>query len=165
MDEALALPTEKAARIALRTQQVIAYETNVANVADPLGGSWFVEALTDEIERRPRRSSPTSTSSGEGSMLEGVYAGIEDGWFQGEIADSAYEFERKFNSGDRVVVGVNRFTEGNDDDEHRHPADHRTSTSSADQAAASGARPIATATPSPPRSTRRGPRPPIPSAT
>ncbi len=116
MDEALALPTEKAARIALRTQQVIAHETNVAHVADPLGGSYFVEALTDEMERQAELLFAHLDEIGKGSMLEGCIAGIEDNWFQGKIADSAYELERAFNRGDRIVVGVNRFTEGNDDD-------------------------------------------------
>src|SRR3954469_4866506 len=115
MDEAMALPTERAARIALRTQQVLAYETNVANVADPLGGSWFVEALTDEMERRAEEMFAHLDDIGGGSILEGVIAGIEENWFQGRIADSAYELERKFNEGRRTVVGVNRFTEGNDD--------------------------------------------------
>ncbi|MEZ5135055.1 MAG: methylmalonyl-CoA mutase family protein [Acidimicrobiales bacterium] len=115
MDEALALPTEKAARIALRTQQVIAHETGVTNVADPLGGSWFVEELTDEMERRATEIFEHLDRIGGGSILEGVHAGIDDGWFQAEIADSAYELERKVQSGRRVVVGVNAFTEGNDD--------------------------------------------------
>jgi methylmalonyl-CoA mutase N-terminal domain/subunit len=115
MDEALALPTEKAARIALRTQQVIAYETNVAHVADPLGGSWFVEALTDEVERQAEEIFAHLDELGGGSMLEGCIRGIEESWFQGRIADSAYELERKLNDGRRIVVGVNRFTEGNDE--------------------------------------------------
>lgn len=117
MDEALALPTEKTARIALRTQQVIAYETNVAHVADPLGGSWFIEELTDEMERRATEIFDHLDALGEGSMLEGVIRGIDDNWFQGRIADSAYELERKLNDGSRLVVGVNAFTDGNDDDQ------------------------------------------------
>jgi methylmalonyl-CoA mutase N-terminal domain/subunit len=116
MDEALALPTEKAARIALRTQQVLAYETNVAHVADPLGGSHFVEALTDEMERQAEELFAHIEELGAGSMLDGAIRGIEDGWYQGRIADSAYELERKVNAGRRAIVGVNRFTEGNDDD-------------------------------------------------
>jgi methylmalonyl-CoA mutase, N-terminal domain len=117
MDEALALPTEKAARIALRTQQVIAHETNVAHVADPLGGSWFVEELTDEMERRAEEIFAHLDDLGNGSILEGVIAGIEENWFQGRIADSAYELERAFNEGRRTIVGVNRFTEGNEDEQ------------------------------------------------
>ena len=115
MDEALALPTEKAARIALRTQQVIAHETNVAHVADPLGGSWFVESLTDEVERQAEEIFAHLDELGDGSMLEGVIRGIDENYFQGCIADSAYELERKFNTGGRTIVGVSGFTEGNDD--------------------------------------------------
>jgi methylmalonyl-CoA mutase N-terminal domain/subunit len=115
MDEALALPTQKAARIALRTQQVLAYETNVANVADPLGGSYFVEALTEEMERQAELIFAEILDMGDGSMLEGVISGIESNYFQGRIADSAYELERSFNRGDRIVVGANRFLEGNED--------------------------------------------------
>ena len=125
MDEALALPTEKAARIALRTQQVIAHETDVAHVADPLGGSWYVEALTDEIERQAEEMFAHLDELGGGSMLEGVIDGIEDNWFQGEIADAAYDLERRFNTGRRIVVGVNAFTEGNDDDQIPIAADHQ----------------------------------------
>ena len=116
MDEALALPTERSARIALRTQQVIAYETNVAHVADPLGGSYFVEGLTDEMERQAESLFAHLETLGGGSMLEGCIQGIEDNWFQGRIADSAYEQERLLNQGRRIVVGVNRFKEGNDED-------------------------------------------------
>jgi methylmalonyl-CoA mutase N-terminal domain/subunit len=115
MDEALALPTERAARIALRTQQVLAYETNVAHVADPLGGSYFIEELTDEMERQAEVIFAHIDELGEGSMLEGAIRGIEENWFQGELAESAYRLERKFNEGRRIVVGVNRFTEGNDE--------------------------------------------------
>jgi methylmalonyl-CoA mutase N-terminal domain/subunit len=117
MDEALALPTERAARIALRTQQVLAYETGVANVADPLGGSWFVESLTDEMERQAEELFAHLDDIGGGSMLEGCIRGIEDNWFQGRIADSAYELERAFNDGRRTIVGVSGFTEGNDEDQ------------------------------------------------
>lgn len=116
MDEALALPTERAARIALRTQQIIAHETNVTHVADPLGGSWYVEALTNEVERQAEEIFVEINKMGSGSMLEGVIYGIEENYFQRRIADSAYELEVKFGKGQRVVVGVNRFTEGNDED-------------------------------------------------
>ena len=114
-DEALALPTEKAARIALRTQQMIAHETGVADVADPLGGSAYVEWLTDEIERRAEEVFARLDELGDGSILEGVYAGIESGYFVGEIADAAYRYAREINAGRRIVVGVNAHTEGNDD--------------------------------------------------
>ncbi len=117
MDEALALPTEKAVRIALRTQQVIANETNVAHVADPLGGSYFVEALTDEIERQAETLFAYLDELGEGSMLEGAIRGIEENWFQGKIADSAFEQERLINANRRVIVGVNGYSDGNDDDQ------------------------------------------------
>ena len=115
-DEALALPTEKAARIALRTQQIVAHETGVANVADPLGGSAYVEWMTDEMECQAEAIFAHLDDLGQGSMLEGVYAGIENGYFVGEIADSAYRFEREVNSGDRIIVGVNAFTDGDDGD-------------------------------------------------
>ncbi len=117
MDEALALPTEKSARIALRTQQVIAHETNVAHVADPLGGSHYVEALTDEMERQAEELFAHLDDIGSGSMLEGAIQGIEENWFQGRIADSAYELERRLNAGDHIRVGVNAFTDGNDEDQ------------------------------------------------
>jgi methylmalonyl-CoA mutase N-terminal domain/subunit len=114
-DEALALPTEKAARLALRTQQVIAEETGVAHVADPLGGSWFVEALTDEMERQAEQVFTHVLETGSGSMLEGVLACIEDGWFCSEIADAAYRFQSKIASGQWVQVGVNGYVEGGDE--------------------------------------------------
>jgi len=111
-DEALALPTEHAARIALRTQQIIAHETGVASVADPLGGSAFVEEMTDEMERRAEEIFAHLDELGNGSMLEGAYAGIENGYFVGGIAESAYRFEQAVNAGRRIVVGVNDFTDG-----------------------------------------------------
>ena len=116
-DEALALPTEKAARIALRTQQIVAHETGVTNVADPLGGSDYVEWMTDEMERQAEAIFAHLDDIGGGSILEGVYAGIDNGYFVGEIADSAYRFEREVNSGNRIVVGVNEFTDGDDSDD------------------------------------------------
>jgi methylmalonyl-CoA mutase, N-terminal domain len=116
MDEALALPSDKAARLALRTQQVIADETNVALVADPLGGSWLVESLTDELERQAEEIFAQLLEMGDGSMLEGVLAGIEANWFQSAIADAAFELERRLNDGRRIVVGVNAYTDGNDED-------------------------------------------------
>ena len=115
-DEALALPTEKAARIALRTQQIVAHESGAASVVDPLGGAHFVEWMTDEIERQATEIFEHIDRLGNGSMLEGAYAGIEDGYFVGEIADAAYRFEREVNANRRIIVGVNEFTE-NDDEE------------------------------------------------
>ncbi|HEV2370095.1 MAG TPA: methylmalonyl-CoA mutase family protein, partial [Acidimicrobiales bacterium] len=117
-DEALALPTEAAARISLRTQQVVAEETGVAHVADPLGGSYFLEALTDELEREAEEIFAHLDDLGSGSMLDGVVAGIEAGWFQSEIADAAYEFQTKVNKGKWLLVGVNAYTS---DDGHDAP--------------------------------------------
>ena len=96
---------------------MIAHETNVAHVADPLGGSWYVEHLTDEVERQAEELFAYLDELGGGSMLEGAIKGIEDNWFQGKIADSAYDLERRFNTGRRIVVGVNAFTEGSDEDQ------------------------------------------------
>jgi methylmalonyl-CoA mutase N-terminal domain/subunit len=115
-DEALALPTERAARIALRTQQLVAHETGVADVVDPLGGAPFVEWMTDEMERRAEAVFAHLDELGDGSILDGVLAGIENGYFVGEIADAAYRFEREVNAGRRIIVGVNAFTDGGDDD-------------------------------------------------
>src|ERR671918_499964 len=107
-DEALALPTEDAVRVALRTQQVIAHETGVTNTIDPLGGSYFVEALTDEMEAAAydyfRRI----------DELGGMVAAVKSNFCQREIADASYELQGRIDAGDRIVVGVNRFTEGDD---------------------------------------------------
>ncbi len=117
MDEALALPTDKAARIALRTQQIIAHETGAANVIDPLGGSWFIEELTDKLEAEATEMFAHIDAAGDGSMLEGAFRLIDEGWYQSGIADAAYEFEKKVNAGRRVVVGASAFTEGSEDDD------------------------------------------------
>ncbi len=114
-DEALALPSDRAARIALRTQQIVAHETGAANVADPLGGSAYVEWMTDEMERQAEEVFEHLLELGGGSILEGTYEGIENGYFVGQIADSAYRFEREVNAGRRIIVGVNAFTDGNED--------------------------------------------------
>jgi isobutyryl-CoA mutase large subunit len=111
LDEVLALPTEEAAKLALRTQQVIAYETGVPDVVDPLGGSYFVESLTDRMEELAEEIFAEIDAMGDGSMLEGVLGGIERGWFQKEIAESAFREQRRYESGDLVRVGVNRFVE------------------------------------------------------
>jgi len=113
-DEALALPSDKAARLALRTQQVIAEETGVVHVADPLGGSWFVESLTDQLEHQAEEVFARLDGLGSGSMLEGVIACIDDGWFCREIADAVYEFQSKIAAGRWVHVGVNGYTDGDD---------------------------------------------------
>ena len=117
-DEALALPTEHAARIALRTQQIVAHETGAADVIDPLGGSHYVEWMTDEMERQAEAIFAHLDELGDGSILEGVYQGIENGYFVGEIADAAYRFEREVNEGQRIIVGVNDFTDGDDGEQH-----------------------------------------------
>jgi methylmalonyl-CoA mutase N-terminal domain/subunit len=111
LDEVYALPTQRAAEIALRTQQVIAEETGVADAIDPLGGSWLVEEMTDRMEARATEILSRIDKMGKGSMLDGVLRGIEEGWFQGALADSAYEFEKALTSGERAIVGVNRFVE------------------------------------------------------
>src|SRR5471030_2307198 len=102
LDEVLALPSERAASIALRTQQVLMEETGVTNVADPLGGSWYVEALTDEIEAEAEKIfTQISALGGDGSMMAGILRGIEDGWFTGHIAEAAYRQQQEFESGER----------------------------------------------------------------
>ncbi|MCW2702729.1 MAG: yliK [Blastococcus sp.] len=108
LDEVLALPSAKAAQIALRTQQVIAEETGVMNVADPLGGSWYVEALTDEMERQAEEIfTRIKDMSADGTMTSGILRGIEDGWFTGEIAEAAFVYQRALEKGEKKVVGVN----------------------------------------------------------
>ena len=104
MDEVLALPTDKAARIALRTQQLIAYETGAANTIDPLGGSYFVEALTDEMERQAEAYFKRIEELG------GVIPAIEASFFQKEIADAAFRYQQELEQKRRLVVGVNEFT-------------------------------------------------------
>jgi methylmalonyl-CoA mutase, N-terminal domain len=103
MDEVLALPTEKSVEIALRTQQVLAYETNVTNVVDPLGGSYYVEALTDAIERQALEYFDQIAEFG--GMIEAVEAGFP----QREIADASYRYQRSIEAGERIIVGVNAF--------------------------------------------------------
>jgi methylmalonyl-CoA mutase N-terminal domain/subunit len=107
-DEALALPTEQAAKTALRTQQIIGMETGVASVVDPLGGSYFLEALTDQIEERATRYIDRVDRMG------GAVAAIEAGFYQDEIHESAFEIQRGVESGERVIVGVNRFRDPNE---------------------------------------------------
>ena len=111
MDEVLALPSERAVEVALRTQQVLAYETNVTNVVDPLGGSYFIEALTDEMEKQAEEYFRRIDEFG------GVIEAIEAGFFQREIADAAYRYQRSLETQDRVIVGVNAFErEGSEKD-------------------------------------------------
>ncbi|MCC6319451.1 MAG: methylmalonyl-CoA mutase [Gemmatimonadaceae bacterium] len=103
MDETLALPTEQAVQVALRTQQVLAYETGVPNVSDPLGGSWYVEALTDQLER------DAEALFAQIEEVGGVVKGIEAGWFQRKIAESAARQQWEIEQHRRVIVGVNEF--------------------------------------------------------
>jgi methylmalonyl-CoA mutase N-terminal domain/subunit len=105
MDETLALPSEKAVKIALRTQQLIAYETGVTNTVDPLGGSYFLEALTDRLEQESEEYFRRIEALG------GVIPAIEQGFFQREIGDAAYRYQRSLEAGEKTIVGVNRFTE------------------------------------------------------
>jgi methylmalonyl-CoA mutase N-terminal domain/subunit len=103
-DEALSLPTEEAARIALRTQQLVAFESGIAETADPLAGSYFIESLTDEMEKMAT-----------GIMLKidamgGSVNAIENGYMQEEIAKSAYTYQRNIEAGDKIIVGQNKFT-------------------------------------------------------
>ena len=132
LDETLALPSEQAAEIALRTQQVIMEETGVVNVADPLGGSWYVEALTDKIEaeanaifdkilamggsdaapRRHRGAGRECAPHRRGGrrqwpMTRGLLRGIEDGWFMSEIAEAAFQYQVALEKGEKKIVGVN----------------------------------------------------------
>jgi methylmalonyl-CoA mutase, N-terminal domain len=107
-DEALALPTEEAVRIALRTQQIIAHETGVANTADPLGGSYFVEALTDRMEAKAYEYFAKIDELG------GMVEAVKRNYPQREIADAAFELQERIDDAERIVVGVNRYTEGDD---------------------------------------------------
>jgi methylmalonyl-CoA mutase, N-terminal domain len=108
LDEVLALPSERAAEIALRTQQVIMEETGVANVADPLGGSWYLEALTDRLEAEAEEIFARIRSmSPDGSMTGGILRGIEDGWFSGQIAEASFAYHQQLEKGGKKVVGVN----------------------------------------------------------
>jgi methylmalonyl-CoA mutase N-terminal domain/subunit len=103
MDEALALPTEEAAKIALRTQQVIAYESGVANTVDPLGGSYFVESLTNEVESAAYEYFSEIDSRG------GMIASIESGFPQREIQEAAYQYQKAIEENRQIIVGVNEF--------------------------------------------------------
>jgi methylmalonyl-CoA mutase N-terminal domain/subunit len=108
-DEAMALPSKEAVTIALRTQQIIAHESGVVNVVDPLGGSYYVEALTKQMEDEANQYFERIKDIGEGNIVEGVINGIENGFFQKEIADSAYEYQKRIDSKDQIIVGVNEY--------------------------------------------------------
>jgi len=111
LDETLALPTEESAEIALRTQQVLMEETGVTNVADPLGGSWYVEALTDRMEAEAEAIFARIRAMGsDGTLTSGILRGIEDGWFMAEIADAAFAYQQALEKGEKRIVGVNAHT-------------------------------------------------------
>lgn len=109
-DEALALPSEEAVTVALRTQQVIAEESGAADIVDPLGGSFAIEALTDETDRQAMEYIQEIREIGNGSVRDGVLNGISDGYFHREIQDASYEYQERVDRGEEVVVGVNRYT-------------------------------------------------------
>src|SRR5215216_963224 len=119
LDETLALPTERSAEIALRTQQVLAEETGVANVIDPLGGSWFVEELTDRLEAKAEAIFAKIIEMGElggqqssiGPITAGLLLGIEEGWFTGQIADAAFRYQTQLEKTEKTIVGVNAHLE------------------------------------------------------
>jgi methylmalonyl-CoA mutase N-terminal domain/subunit len=109
MDETLGLPTETAVRVALRTQQILAHETGVHRTVDPLGGSWFVEALTDQMQ------ADADSIIGEIDEMGGVVEGIHKGYFRRSIAEASYRFGQEMEAGDRIIVGVNAYQDGNED--------------------------------------------------
>jgi methylmalonyl-CoA mutase N-terminal domain/subunit len=110
LDEVLALPSERAAEIALRTQQVIMEETGVTSVADPLGGSWYLEALTDRLEAEAEAVfARIQDMSPDGSMTGGILRGIDSGWFSAEIAEAAFAYQQKVEKGEKKIVGVNAY--------------------------------------------------------
>ena len=118
-DEALALPTEDAARLALRTQQIIAFETGVANTVDPLGGAYFIEALTDQMERGARTYFDAIDRQG------GMVAAVKNNYPQREIAEAAYVLQAEIEAGERTVVGVNRFVQFDEEQGELHRTDPR----------------------------------------
>jgi methylmalonyl-CoA mutase N-terminal domain/subunit len=109
-DEAFALPNEDAVRVALRTQQIIAEESGATDIVDPMGGSFAVETLTDEMEAEIMEYITEIREMGDGSVRDGVLHGIEEGWFQREIQNAAYEYQQRVEDGEEVVVGVNEYT-------------------------------------------------------
>ncbi|WP_226042851.1 methylmalonyl-CoA mutase family protein [Natrinema sp. DC36] len=109
-DEALALPSEKAVRVALRTQQIIADESGAADIVDPMGGSFAIEKLTNEMEAEILSYIEEIEEIGNGSIRDGVLAGIDQGYFQREIGEASYEYQQRVEHGEEVVVGVNKFT-------------------------------------------------------
>lgn len=117
LDEVLALPSDRAAKIALRAQQVIAEETEVRNTIDPLGGSWYVEWMTDKVEADVEAYlAKILERSPDGTITGGLLRGIETGWFMREIADAAFDYQQKLEKGEKRIVGVNVHTDGDDDE-------------------------------------------------
>lgn len=116
-DEALSIPSEDAMRLALRTQQVIAHESGVSETVDPLGGSYYVESATSDLEERVLTYLAEIEEMGDGSMKEGMLRGIENGYFEQEIVDSSYQWEQRRAEGDLKKVGINCFTEGGEETE------------------------------------------------
>jgi methylmalonyl-CoA mutase N-terminal domain/subunit len=108
-DEALALPSEDAVRVALRTQQILAEESGVGDIVDPLGGSFAVETLTDELDAEITAYLEEIREMGDGSVRDGVLAGIEQGYFHREIQEASYEYQKRVDAGEEVVVGVNAY--------------------------------------------------------
>ena len=115
-DEALALPSEEAVRVALRTQQILAEESGVADVVDPMGGSYAIESLTEEMEAEITAYIEEIREMGDGSVRDGVLQGIEQGYFHREIQDAAYQYQRRVDAGKEVVVGVNEYEIDEDTD-------------------------------------------------
>jgi len=109
-DEALALPSEEAVRVALRTQQIIAEESGAADIVDPMGGSFAIESLTNEVEEKTMAYIEEIKEMGDGSVRDGVLAGIDEGYFHREIQDSAYEYQERVDEGEEIVVGVNEYS-------------------------------------------------------
>ena len=108
-DEALALPSEKAVRVALRTQQIIAEESGAADIVDPLGGSYAIEALTDQVEEQAMAYIEEIKEMGDGSIRDGILEGIDQGFFLREIQEASYEYQERVETGEEVVVGVNQY--------------------------------------------------------
>jgi methylmalonyl-CoA mutase N-terminal domain/subunit len=125
-DEALALPSEDAVRVALRTQQIIAEESGAADIVDPMGGSFAIEKLTDEMETEILAYVEEIRDMGDGSMLAGVLDGIDEGYFHREIQDAAYEYQQRVDDGTEVVVGVNDYETDDDTGLDIHSVDDET---------------------------------------
>jgi methylmalonyl-CoA mutase N-terminal domain/subunit len=115
-DEALALPSEQAVRVALRTQQILAEESGVGDIVDPLGGSYAIETLTDEMEAEIMEYIEEIRDIGDGSVRDGVLEGIDQGYFHREIQEASYEYQKRVDAGEETVVGVNQYQIDDDPD-------------------------------------------------